>query len=124
MPLLDIERVLPDAATDTAPPGLARTLADAAAKVFGSAPGHTWVRLRTLPQSAYAEDGEPGAAAALPVFVTVQHAHPPQGDALAAQARELTDVLAVVLGCDPHRVHVQIAPAGAGRQAFGGRLVT
>jgi phenylpyruvate tautomerase PptA (4-oxalocrotonate tautomerase family) len=124
MPLLDVERVVPDTATSAVPPGLARALADAAAQVFGSTPGHTWVRLRTLPQSAYAEDGEPGDGAALPVFVTVQHAHPPQGDALAAQVRELTDALAVVLGCDLHRVHVQIAPAGAGRQAFGGRLVT
>ena len=124
MPILDIERVLPEGA-DSAPPGLAQALADAVGRVFGSAPGRTWVRLRALPAAAYAEND---AAAlpndALPVFVTVLHARVPEGPALASQVSALTHAIAVVLGCDAQRVHVQIAPAGAGRQAFGGRLVS
>ena len=75
MPIIDIERVLPDGA-DAAPRGLAQALADAAGHVFASAPGCTWVRLRALPAAAYAEND------------------------------------------------VQMAPAGAGRQAFGGVLVS
>jgi len=122
MPIIDVERVLPDSA-DAAPSGLAQALADAAGRVFASPPGCTWVRLRVLPAAAYAENDAVVNADALPVFVTVLHAHPPTGDALAAQVRGLTDALAAVLGCDAQRVHVQIAPPGAGRQAFGGALV-
>lgn len=123
MPMIEIERVLPDG-VPAAPPGLAQDLADAAGDALGSARGHTWLRLRALPVSAYAESGRPRLAAdALPVFVTVLQAHPLQGDALAAQVKALTEVLARVLLCDPRRVHVQIAPAAAGRQAFGGRMV-
>jgi phenylpyruvate tautomerase PptA (4-oxalocrotonate tautomerase family) len=122
MPILDIERVLAPGA-DPAPPGLATALADAAGGVFGSPPGRTWVRLRGLPASAYAENGVAVDARALPVFVTVLHAHPPEGDALDVQVRALTDALAAVLGIEPARVHVQIAPPGAGRQAFGGERV-
>jgi phenylpyruvate tautomerase PptA (4-oxalocrotonate tautomerase family) len=125
MPLIEIERVVADAdAAPAVPPGLAQACADAAARVFGSPPGRTWVRLRMLPASAYAENDAAPAAEDLPVFVTVLHAHAPEGDALAAQVRALTDAIAVVLAVDTRRVHVQMAPAGAGRQAFGGRLVS
>jgi phenylpyruvate tautomerase PptA (4-oxalocrotonate tautomerase family) len=122
MPILDIEPVLPEGA-DAAPPGLAAALASAAGRVFGSPPGRTWVRLRGLPARAYAENDVALDASALPVFVTVLHAHPPEGEALDAQVRQLTDALAAVLGVDSARVHVQMAPPGAGRQAFGGALV-
>lgn len=123
MPLLEIERVLPDAA-QPAPTGLAQACADAAARVFGSPPGRTWVRLRALGASAYAENDAALAPEDLPVFVTVLHARVPEGDALAAQVRALTDAIASVLGVEAQCVHVQIAPPGAGRQAFGGTLVS
>jgi hypothetical protein len=119
MPILDVEPVLPDG---VAAPN-AQVLADAAGRVFGTAPGHTWVRLRPLASSAYAENGAAVAADALPVFVTVLHAQPPLGDALVLQVQALTIELADVFGIPPQRVHVQIAPAGAGRQSFGGKLV-
>jgi phenylpyruvate tautomerase PptA (4-oxalocrotonate tautomerase family) len=119
MPILDIEPVLPDGV----PAPSAQTLADAAGRVFGTAPGRTWVRVRPLAASAYAENGAAVAADALPVFVTVLHAHAPHGDALVLQVQALTTALADVLGIAPQRVHVQLAPAGAGRQAFGGTLV-
>jgi phenylpyruvate tautomerase PptA (4-oxalocrotonate tautomerase family) len=123
MPIVDVERVLA-VGMDPSPPGLAAALADAAAQVFASPPGRTWVRLRALDAAAYAEnDTPPLDADALPVFVTVLHAHPPPGDALAAQVRALTEALTGVLAIDAARVHVQIAPPGGGRQAFGGTLV-
>lgn len=62
-------------------------------------------------------------ATALPVFVTVLHAHMPDGDALAAEAQAITLAVAACLACPPECVHVQYAPEAAGRQAFGGRLV-
>jgi phenylpyruvate tautomerase PptA (4-oxalocrotonate tautomerase family) len=122
MPILDIERVLPHG-EEAAPPGLAAALADATGRVFGSAPGRTWVRLRVLSVSAYAENGMTPAADALPVFVTVLLAQPPKGDALAAQVRALTDAVAQTLHIEPKRVHVLVAPPGLGRQAFGGTLL-
>jgi len=122
MPILDIERVLP-AGSAAEPAGMAQRLADAASRVFGSGPGRTWVRLRTLDATAYAENDATLDSDGLPVFVTVLHAHVPEGAALAAQVTALTQAVADAVGVDAQRVHVQMAPAAAGRQAFGGRLV-
>jgi phenylpyruvate tautomerase PptA (4-oxalocrotonate tautomerase family) len=122
MPILDIELVQPGGAPPPAP-ALTQALADAAGRVLGAAPGHTWIRLRVLPASQYAENEAAVAAEELPVFATVLHAHLPQGDALVAEAIALTQTLATCLGRSPQRVHVQYAPAAAGRQAFGGVLV-
>lgn len=121
MPILDIEPVLD--ARWAVDPVLAQRLADAAAAVFGQAPGRVWVRLRPLPAAQYAENGALVAEDARPTFVTVLHAQPPEGDARAQEAAALTRAVASVLGQAADRVHVQYAPAGAGRQAFGGRLV-
>ena len=122
MPILDIELVQPDGALSPSA-ALTQALADAAGRALGAAPGRTWLRLRTLPAAHYAENETTVAADELPVFATVLHAHPPQGDALAAEAAALTQALAAGLGRSPQRVHVQYAPAAAGRQAFGGVLV-
>ena len=122
MPILDIEPVLDaHAAVD---PTLAQRLADAAAAVFGQAPGRVWVRLRPLPAAQYAENGVAVAPTGLPVFVTVLHAHPPQRETLVAEVLALTRAVAACLGRPPAQVHVQYAGPGAGRQAFGGTLVT
>ena len=58
-----------------------------------------------------------------PVFVTVLHAQPPAGEALEREVQALTRALAAVFARAPERVHVQIAPAASGRQAFGGMLL-
>lgn len=122
MPILDIDLVQRDG---SAPPAAALTqaLADAAGQVFGSAPGRTWVRLRTLPASQYAENDAVLAPDEGPVFVTVLHARPPHDAALATEVASLTQALSAALGRSHDHVHVQYAPAGADRQAFGGSLV-
>ena len=122
MPILDIDLVQP---AGEAPPAAALTqaLADAAGRALGTPPGRTWVRLRTLPASQYAENDAAVAPADAPAFVTVLHARPPETDARALEVTALTQALATVLGRAPERVHVQYAPAAAGRQAFGGKLV-
>jgi phenylpyruvate tautomerase PptA (4-oxalocrotonate tautomerase family) len=118
VPILDLLLV-----ADHAPPGLAQAVADAAGGVLNATPGHVWVRIQALPPAHYAENGvlapEPP-----PVFVTVLHAHPPEGDQRAAEALALTEALAPVLQRLPERVHIEYAAAGADRIAFGGRLVT
>jgi phenylpyruvate tautomerase PptA (4-oxalocrotonate tautomerase family) len=122
MPIIDIELVQADGAPPPAA-SLTQALADAAARVLGSAPGRTWVRLHGLPAAMYAENETVLGANDLPAFVTVLHARPPQGEALAREAAALTQAVADGLGCAPQRVHVQYAAPGAGRQAFGGVLV-
>ena len=121
MPIVDIELVAKlESEVSTIS---ANALADALGKVFGSMPGRTWVRLRFLSSSAYAENESSLSSEDLPAFVTVLHAHLPDGEALAAEIQDLTIALAGCLGRAPERVHVQYAPKAAGRQAFGGKLV-
>jgi phenylpyruvate tautomerase PptA (4-oxalocrotonate tautomerase family) len=121
MPIVDVEIVGEGASAGDAVS--ARALADALGPVFGSPAGRTWVRLRRLDRQAYAENevalGEPD----WPVFVTVQHAHPPAGPALASELAAVTQAVAQCVARSPERVHVQYAAAGAGRMAFGGRVV-
>ena len=120
MPIVDVQVVQAGgAACDAA----AQPLADALGRVFGSAPGRTWVRVSTLDAACYAENDVALEAGELPAFVTVLHAHPPTGAALAAQVLAVTEAVAGWLARPAARVHVQLAPAGAGRQAFGGQLV-
>jgi phenylpyruvate tautomerase PptA (4-oxalocrotonate tautomerase family) len=120
MPIVDVEIVGDDTASG---PLLPTALADVLGGIFGTAPGRTWVRIRRLPASAYAENGVEVTSVGLPVFVTVLHARPPEGDARAAEVLAVTRAVADWARRDPQRVHVQYAPAAAGRQAFGGTLV-
>jgi phenylpyruvate tautomerase PptA (4-oxalocrotonate tautomerase family) len=121
MPIIDVELVVGERATTRA--GLAQRLADAAARVLDAPPGRVWVRLRELPAGNYAENAVDLAAADLPAFVTVLHAKPPTGPALAEEATALGIAVAGCLGVPPERVHVEYAPPGSGRVAFGGALV-
>jgi phenylpyruvate tautomerase PptA (4-oxalocrotonate tautomerase family) len=119
MPIVDVEIVGGAVHADGR---LAGILAEALGEVFASPPGHTWVRLRELPQACYAENGGADAGEP-PVFVTVSQAHPATGEALRDEVLRVTAAVARAVGRPVDRIHVQHAPAGAGRQAFGGRLV-
>ena len=120
MPIVDIEVVCESEAEFAA--ASPRALADALGCVFGSGSGGTWVRLRHLNSAAYAENQSTLAGNELPAFVSVLQLHPSGGEALAAEIRAVTEVVAQCLARSPERVHVQYAPPAAGRQAFGGRL--
>jgi hypothetical protein len=119
VPIVDVEWVAHE--RETAPP--AQSLADAVGRTLAAAPGRVWVRLRRLPVSDYAENGCSVGDGESPVFVSVQHAHPPQGDERDAEMVALTRAVADVFARDVSRVHVRYAAGGAGRQAFGGRWV-
>ena len=121
MPIIDIELV-GESETEFAKAS-AQTLADALGHALCSEPGRTWVRLRFLNSISYAENLSTLDRAELPTFVTVLQAHPPVGDALAAEVMAITMAVAQCLARAPERVHVQYAPPAAGRQAFGGKLV-
>lgn len=124
MPIVDIEFVTSDTEEGRAALPTASALAAAIGGALHTAAGRTWVRVRTLAAGRYAENDVPALSPAeWPVFVTVLHAHPPAGALLAAEVQVLTQTIASCCACSTDRVHVQYAPAAAGRQAFGGSLV-
>lgn len=113
MPIVDIEWV----PADDEPPELARAIADAAGRVFGSGPGATWVRLRPLAAGAYAENET--AAAPRAVFVRVLARRASIGDRSRC-ASALAAAVAACLACPVEHVHVIFEPAADGRVFFGG----
>jgi phenylpyruvate tautomerase PptA (4-oxalocrotonate tautomerase family) len=121
MPIIDIQVILPQG--EHPPKDLAKALADDLGKVLSAAPGSLWLRLQVLPASSYAENSTDLKDASLPVFVTVLHAHPKQGDELQAEAHALAKQVAASIGRPRTQVHIEYAPPGAGRVAFGGTLV-
>lgn len=121
MPILDIEIIAPDSDPHL-PANLTQTLADETARVFNASPGRVWVKVRTVPSAQYAENG--GMPEGLyPVFVTVLKSRIPEGSALETEVAQLTGVIAKVLNRPRENVHIFYQPDGAGRVAFGGKLV-
>jgi len=122
MPILEVELIGGAAVPERA--GLARRLADAAGAIFGSAPGETWVRVRETNPTDYAENATDAAAAGVhPVFVRVLKRALPEAAELKREVEALTEAVATETGRPPDQVHVVYEPPGAGRVAFGGRLV-
>ena len=121
MPILDIEMVCSAGELVQLPkPGV---LASALGHTFGTPPGRTWVRMRTLDESRYAENDAPLSHGEFPVFVTVLHANPPSGAALQSEVTAITQAVAAWAGRAATQVHITYAPPGTGRQAFGGHIV-
>jgi phenylpyruvate tautomerase PptA (4-oxalocrotonate tautomerase family) len=102
---------------------LSQSLADALGHALRSPAGQTWVRLRMLQSNEYAENGVLVDAAEAPVFVTVVERQPSVGAALQSNVTAITQAVANVLGRPASCVHVEFAPAAAGRVSFGGTLV-
>jgi phenylpyruvate tautomerase PptA (4-oxalocrotonate tautomerase family) len=121
MPIVDVRTVVSD--LHRPPADAAQVLADSIARVLNAKTGRVWVRLSELPKGEYAENGEAVDDSNLPVFVSVLHADWPTEDARVQQARELAVAVAASLGRQVERVHIEYAPPGRGRVAFGGKLV-
>jgi hypothetical protein len=122
MPILEVEVVTHPG--ETLPAGLASVIADQVGEIFGSNPGGTWVRLRTLAASAYAEDGggpEPGI---FPVFVSILKSRLPAPEAIEIEAGQLAQAIGSLCGRPSENVHILYLPEAAGRIAFGGKLQT
>ena len=122
MPIVDIEIV-----TDTADPEVVdketlQLLADELGSVFGSGPGETWVRLRSINRDAYAENGGVGSQAR-PAFVSILRAELPDRAALQEEMAGVAEVVARLLGRPRDNVHVLYAPDATGRIGFGGTLL-
>jgi len=116
MPILNIEMVTDEALLD----GMAARIADAAAPVFGAAPGTVWVKLHRLASACYAENGPKPPP---PVFISVIRRTLPAGDAAGEEHARLASAIAGAIGVSVERVHITYEPAASGRQSFGGTLV-
>ena len=121
MPIVDIEIV--GDVTGSHAADCAQALADEAARVFGSPPASTWVRVHSLARDSYAENGVAVPPTDMPVFVTVLKRQVPERAELMREITTLTQGIARIVGRSPGRVHVEYAAAAAGRMAFGGTLV-
>ena len=121
MPIVDVTLVLPQEAP--VPKGVASSLATQIGRALKAEPGRVWVRLHVLGMDRYAENESTIGEDELPVFVTVLHARTPTGENLAVEVAALVHAVATCLNRQTENVHIEYAPAGVGRIAFGGRLV-
>lgn len=122
MPVLDIDIITMPG--EVLPDNLAQDLAEAAATIFTSPPGQTWVKIRPLPHTQYAENGGGPPTSVYPVFVTILQAHRPRREQLTSEIEQLCRQIAAAVGRRPENVHILYLPDGVGRMAFGGKLVT
>ncbi len=120
MPIVTVEVV---AGANAMAPDVAQALADAIGRALKSPPGQTWVRVGCLVRNCYAENEAPLNGDQLPVFVTVLKNQIPPRAELEGEVTALTDAVAHAIGRPADCVHVEYAPAAAGRLAFGGILV-
>ena len=121
MPILEVEIVLRP--TEMLPSDLAARLAECAGAIFGSSPGETWVKVRTIPAEQYAENDSQLPEGFYPVFVSILQARQTPLAAQQAEVAELTASIAHVCGRPTESIHLFYQPEGQGRVAFGGKLV-
>jgi phenylpyruvate tautomerase PptA (4-oxalocrotonate tautomerase family) len=121
MPIVTVEVVA--SGNDAMEHDIAQLLADAIGHALKSPPGQTWVRIRSLARNQYAENESFLDAAELPVFVTILKRHSPRRAELEGEVTAVTRAVAQVIGRPATCVHVEYAPAAAGRLSFGGVLV-
>jgi len=120
MPILNVEIVArPD---EYLSPKLATELANRTGEIFGSAPGSTWVKVHLIARENYAENSSVSEDI-YPVFMSVLKAKLPSPDSLQAEVSKLTAAIAQVCGRPQENVHIVYLPAGAGRVAFGGKVL-
>jgi phenylpyruvate tautomerase PptA (4-oxalocrotonate tautomerase family) len=121
MPIVDVHPVV--SRSHKLPSDAAQMLADSIARVLNARSGRVWVRMTELQSEMYAENGATVEDGDLPVFVQVLHADWPEEDARVKEAEALAEAVASSLRRPVERVHVEYAPPGRGRVAFGGKLV-
>ena len=121
MPILDVEVVV--AENEVIDTCWAQQIADAAGSIFDTPPGRTWVRMRSLTHSGYAENQTMAGSVIRPIFVSVLKANMPPIDAVRAEVQQLTLEIAHITGRREENVHVLYLPPAAGRISFGGTLV-
>jgi len=114
LPIVDVEVVV--RSEESLASNLAARLAEACGEIFGSAPGGTWVKVRSVLRTRYAENGGNLPEDFYPVFVTVLKAKLPSPKAMQTEVASLTEAVAQTCGRPQENVHVIYEPEAAGRQ--------
>lgn len=122
MPIIDIEVVTGEGGALLPDKRRLQQLTDELGDVFRSEPANTWVRLRSLDETAYAENRSDGPEAVPPVFVGVLRAHLPDASTIRREMAEIAEAVARSLERPVENVHVVYAPGASGRIGFGGVL--
>ncbi|MDE0225528.1 MAG: hypothetical protein OXP28_10370 [Gammaproteobacteria bacterium] len=123
MPIVDIEVVTGTTDPEVVDKETLQLLADELGFLFGSDPGSTWVRLRSIDQDAYAENGGVPGSPVPPVFVSILRAELPERAALGREMSGVAEIVARMLDRPRDNVHVLYAPDARGRIGFGGTLL-
>ena len=118
MPIVDIELVTSEPATDR---GQLQSLVDELGDLFGSKPGGTWVKLRSLDPTAYAEN-HAASDELRPTFVNIMKLQLPDEDERRREMAAVAEIVARTLHRRRENVHVLYAPHAEGRIGFGGEL--
>jgi phenylpyruvate tautomerase PptA (4-oxalocrotonate tautomerase family) len=121
MPILDVEIVV--ASPGQLNPNLPTNLSDAVGLLLGAPAGRTWVRVRELLRTNYAEGGGETLEGTRVVFVEILKKKNPPPEELRSEVAKLTQLFARVCECPADNVHILYKPDGRGRTAFGGKLV-
>jgi len=116
MPVVDIEIV---GSCELA--GLSEVLADQIGTALGSSDGGTWVKVRLLPRTQYAENRND--ATPQPVFVNVLQHTRLSGASLATAVESITRIVAEATDRPSENVHLVFSASSTGRVSFGGNLV-
>ena len=119
MPIVDIELVTGD---PEAGRSQLQTLVDELGNLFGSEPGGTWVKVRSMNPAAYAENEVSEETRHLPTFVNVLRHQLPDVDERRREMASIAEIVARTLLRRRENVHVLYAPPAEGRIGFGGEL--
>jgi phenylpyruvate tautomerase PptA (4-oxalocrotonate tautomerase family) len=120
MPILNVEIVTYQ--NEHIRPDLAMELANQAGETLGSAPGNTWVKVYLIAGDNYAENMI-ASDTVFPVFVSVLKAKPPSPESMQDEVTKLTAIIARVCNRPQENIHILYLPEGAGRIAFGGKVL-
>ncbi|MDA0273617.1 MAG: hypothetical protein O3C68_10250 [Proteobacteria bacterium] len=123
MPIVELELVI-DGEAEKLGSELIQRLADQIGEYLGSDTAGTWVMVRYLDRSQYAENRSPVPESVKPTFVSILQYQLPGQNGLAEGARRLADITATCIGRPLENTHIIFEPAGRCRVAFGGELVT
>ena len=121
MPIVDIE-VVTNPSETVAGKELLQSLADELGDLFGSGPGDTWIRLRSIDRRGYAENRTPIDGSVRPTFVSVLRYELPDAAELRREMAGIAEAVARILGRPRENVHVLYSPGAKGRIGFGGKL--
>jgi len=121
MPIIDVEIVL--RSNESIREEVVSELANELGEIFHSSPGQTWIKLHPLSADQYAENGGTPDGV-YPIFVTVMKSKLSSFEEMQKEVAKITGAIAQICGRPSDNIHVIYQPAGRGRVAFGGTIVS